>query len=201
MYSKYKSRPTVKFLIACAPSGGACYCSEAFEGSISDRKIVEDSNFLDFINPNDTILADRGFTIEDILVTKGANLIIPAFMKGKDALSLEDERKTKLIAAARIHIERFNQRFKTFAFVKGPVKHYNKDIISQAVYVAVCLANFSPVLAPSKKAMKSPENIPNIPPPYVKQSTISRVHCSEHSKFYYEPDYEMLEWKDLLKNE
>jgi hypothetical protein len=44
-------------------NGSIVYASDLFEGSISDRAIIEKSGFLDKINPGDLILADRGFTI------------------------------------------------------------------------------------------------------------------------------------------
>jgi hypothetical protein len=49
---------TVKSLIGIAPNGSIVYVSDLFEGSISDRAIIEKSGFLDKINPGDLILAD-----------------------------------------------------------------------------------------------------------------------------------------------
>ena len=97
------------------------YCSDCFEGSISDRKIVEKSGFLDFIEEGDLVLADRGFTIRDLLVKKGADLVIPPFLGRRKSLTLREEALTKVISKARIHIERWNHRMKQFLFVKGPV--------------------------------------------------------------------------------
>ena len=68
-------------------------------------------------------------------------------MKGRDKLSLEEEEQCRLIAKARIHIERWNERMKIFQFVKGPVKQQKVCLLSQAVYVCGCLANFSRELA------------------------------------------------------
>ena len=50
------------------------------------------------------VLADRGFTIEDLVVGKNASLVIPPFMKGKKSLSIHEEAVTRVIAKARIHI-------------------------------------------------------------------------------------------------
>ena len=82
LYSTYKSHTTVKALTGCAPNGSLMFVSHAFEGSISDRAITEQSGFLDYIEANDTVLADNGFTIHDLLDERDANLIIPPF-KGK----------------------------------------------------------------------------------------------------------------------
>ena len=45
-----------------------CYCflSEAYEGCISDRDIVKKSVFLDRLDKEDLVLADRGFIIADL---------------------------------------------------------------------------------------------------------------------------------------
>ena len=105
------------------------------------------SGFLNYIEPGDVVCGDRGFTIDNLLVKKGADLAIPPFLKGRDKLSLEEEEQCRLIAKARIHIERWNERMKIFQFVKGPVKQQKVCLLSQAVYVCGCLANFSRELA------------------------------------------------------
>jgi hypothetical protein len=146
-HSPYKLRPTAKVLIGVTPSGAASFVSEAFEGLISDNAITVKSGFLDYIEPGDGVMADRGFKIDNLLRAKGGHLVIPPFLKGRPAFSLEEDNRTRVIAKARIHVERFNQRMKIFKFVKGPIAHHYYPLISQAVYVCCCLANFSPTLA------------------------------------------------------
>ena len=149
IYSNYKSRPTAKILIATNPNGAAVWISDCFEGSISDVAIVEKSGFLDYIDEGDVILADRGFTIDHLLVEKKARVLKPPMMRGKDALSLEEEAITKIIAKARIHIERWNRRLKYYQYLRAPIRHDKRNMLSQAVYVCSCLANFSRVMLPS----------------------------------------------------
>ena len=115
-YSQYKSHTTAKVLIAVAPSGSAMFVSDCFEGSISDRGITIRSGFLDFIEAGDSILADRGFNIEDLLATKGAHLNIPSFLNGRSHFTLEELKKSKVIARARVHVEHFNQRLKSIKY-------------------------------------------------------------------------------------
>ena len=70
LYSSYKSHTTFGFI------------SYAFECSISDREIVIQSGLLDKLHRGDLVLADRGFTIKDLLNKNGANLNIPHFLVG-----------------------------------------------------------------------------------------------------------------------
>ena len=106
-----------------------------------------ESGFLDFIEYGEYVMADRGFqNLKEEFLERGAHLIVPTSMKNKKSLSLTDEIQTRSIAAARIHIERFNQRMKIFQFVSGTVPQSKYDLLSQAVYVCCFLANYSPNL-------------------------------------------------------
>ena len=48
-------------------------------------------------------MADRGFTIHDGVALKQAQLVIPAFTKGKEQFNPIDVKKTRGIAHVRIH--------------------------------------------------------------------------------------------------
>ena len=51
----------------------------------------------------DTILVDRGFTIEEDLAVHGTKLEIPAFMHGKTQLSQRDVDLSKQLSSVRTH--------------------------------------------------------------------------------------------------
>ena len=55
-FSVYKHSNVYTLLIGTTPSGGMAYMSEPFEGAISDRRMVEDSDFKDFIEEEDEVL-------------------------------------------------------------------------------------------------------------------------------------------------
>ena len=83
MYSDYKSHTTVKTLVDIAPGGGFTFIPNTYPGSISDKKIVVISVYLD---PNlweqgDIVMANRGFLIEDCLKPSKVGLEIPNFLK------------------------------------------------------------------------------------------------------------------------
>ena len=70
LYSSYKSHNTYKILVGIAPNGAITYISDCLERSISDVEIVKRSGFLDLLESGDMVMADRGFTIRDILYGK-----------------------------------------------------------------------------------------------------------------------------------
>lgn len=107
-YSSYKSHTTAKVLIGVAPSGACTFVSHCYEGAISDRDIVIQSQFIDQLNPNDMVLADRGFLIEDLVAEQGARLNIPPFLKGRPNFTLSETMYSKIVARARIHVGKYS---------------------------------------------------------------------------------------------
>lgn len=144
LYSSYKAHTTFKVLIACAPQGSISFVSDAYEGSISDREIVIQSKFVDLLDPGDLIIADRGFTIHDIVESKQAFLNIPPFLNGRDRLTAQEEIETKLIAKQRIYIEHAIGRLKQFRLLQRVLPLKMRNIMSEIIFVCACLVNFQP---------------------------------------------------------
>jgi hypothetical protein len=91
VYSNYKKTTTIKALIVCNPHGAITYLSPAWGGRASDVEIVRQSGFIShtYHQPGDQILADRGFTLKDDFAAQcSAELIMPAFTKGKKQFSV-----------------------------------------------------------------------------------------------------------------
>jgi len=105
-FSSYKHHNTVKVLIGITPQGCISFVSEAWGGRTSDKYLTENCGLLDKLLPGDLVMADRGFTIHDGVALKYAELVIPAFTKGKEQLDPIDVEKTRGIAHVRIHVER-----------------------------------------------------------------------------------------------
>ena len=118
-YSNYKSTNTLKALIAISPAGHVTFVSSLYTGCISDTQLVERSGFLSLLQKGDEIMADRGFTIEDLLTPLGVKLNIPPFFGEQGQMEGSEVVETQQIASLRIHIERAICRVKEFDMLSG----------------------------------------------------------------------------------
>ncbi|CAN7937655.1 unnamed protein product [Ixodes hexagonus] len=145
MFSYYKSHITVKVLHAVAPNGFVMFISKAYGGRASDRYITSNSGFLDHLEYGDEVLADRGFTIADILPV-GAELALPSFTKGKQ-LAARDVVVSRRLAKLRIHVERSIRRMKSFRILKHvPSSYIAKKKIDDILIAVAGLCNLQPAL-------------------------------------------------------
>ncbi|CAC5412038.1 unnamed protein product [Mytilus coruscus] len=80
-YSNFKSHDTAKYFEGISPHGQIMFISKACGGRASDKFIVEKSGFMNYLLPGDEIMADRGFTIDDLLFPLRVKLNIQAFTK------------------------------------------------------------------------------------------------------------------------
>lgn len=73
-WSDYKHHNTAKLLVGITPSGAFSFVSKLWSGSTSDRCVTQESGLLDLLEEGDHVMADRGFTVRDLLTKKGVKL-------------------------------------------------------------------------------------------------------------------------------
>lgn len=113
-WSSYKLANTLKISVGATPGGLLSYCSQAYAGSISDRQVVERSELLKKCESGDSLLADRGFTIQDMFADKNVSARIPTILKGKSQLPGLRVIKDRELANKRVYIERIIGLTKTY---------------------------------------------------------------------------------------
>ena len=122
---------------------------------MSDKEIVQRSNFLDKIErvardseEQITVMADRGFNIQDILVEYHVKLVIPPFLRNKRQLTMQDTMKTKRVANARIHVERVIGRMKEFRILRSELPIDQIDLLDNIFKICGALVNLQPPMVP-----------------------------------------------------
>lgn len=62
-------------------------------------------------------MADRGFTVSNMLEEKAISLNIPPFMENRQQLSTEEVQLGRKIASLHIHVERAIGRIKNYRII------------------------------------------------------------------------------------
>ena len=150
-WSSYKSHNTGKILIGCTPNGAISFISPMYVGSDSDVELNRVCGFLEKLKGQSgiSVMADRGFTIKDMLSDIGVELNIPPFLEGHHHLPHDDIRKARHIASLRIHVERAIGRIKKFAIIlQGNFPLSMSRLANQIVCVCAWLTHLHPALLP-----------------------------------------------------
>ena len=139
--------------VGCTTAGTVSFISPGQGGMASDRKLVKDSGILDKFECNDTCMADRGFSIQDLLLSRDVKLVILSFTKGRTQFVKDKVEKTPNIARARIHIERVIGRIRDFRILSNRIPLNIVDQLNDIFSIAGALVNLtSPLVLLSKKA-------------------------------------------------
>lgn len=141
-FSTYKNRSTVKVLVGGTPGGLISYVSESYSGSTTDRQVVERGDLPQKCDFGDSILADKGFTVQDLFSPYGVKINMPSFFKKTNRLGDEKLKGNKKISSKRVHIERIMHIGKTYKILKKPLNSTETLISSDITFVCFMLCNF-----------------------------------------------------------
>ena len=119
------------------------YVSPLYVGLISDVQLTRVSGFLTKLEdkPGISVMADRGFTIKDLLQNLGIELNLPPFMEGRPQLPVQEVQEGRTIAHLRIHVER---AIGTINILCGTLPISLARLANQIVCVCALLSNFQP---------------------------------------------------------
>ena len=189
-WSDYKHHNTCKFLVSCTPNGAVSFVSPLYVGSISDVELTRVSGFVQKLPTNSTpqisVMADRGFTIQDQLNAIGVDLNIPSFLSGRTQLSAAEVQHTRKIASVRIHVERVIGRIKNFSILKSTLPLTMARLANQVICVCAWLTSFQPSLVPLQSQPQSE----------VTDNDDSDVDVEQYFDSVYESDYDADESED-----
>ena len=87
--------------------------------SISTPELTKVSVFLIKVSPGVCIIADRGITIKNFLLTVGADLNLVQFVNGIKQLSPDEVKEGNSIVSLKIHVEHAIGCMKFFQILTG----------------------------------------------------------------------------------
>ncbi len=126
-------------------------------------------------------MADRSFTIKDVLDNLGIDLNMPPFMEGRRQLPADEVQRGRTISSLCIHVERAIGRMKNYGILQETLPITLAGISNQIVCVSAYLSNFQPALVP--------------PPKFAGESEVDKYFqslgdCSNGSELDYDGDAE-----------
>lgn len=139
-FSSYKNHNTLKAIVGITPSGAVCFASKLFGGCISDKELTKQCGILDLLQQGDSVMADRGFMIADLLSSKGVDLNIPP-SKLLPQLTESELVETRRIASVRIHVERAIGRLKLYHILDN-IPNCMAGIADRIFYICTVFTNF-----------------------------------------------------------
>ena len=146
-WSDYKHHHTIKFLVGITPNGAISFLSDVFGGRASDLFIVKNCGFVDYLQPHDQVMVDRGFKIKDLLAFSQCSLAIPPSKRGGLQMSSTDVQDTSRIANVRIYVEQAIRRIKTFGILKRELPITLLPLADDITTVCSALCNLLPPLS------------------------------------------------------
>lgn len=88
-------------------------------------------------------MVDKGFLIDNVCLQNGIKLIRPTFLRKKTRFSKEEALLNVKIAKARVHIERTNQRLKTFKILSDKMPQGLISKVEQIFFIISAIVNLS----------------------------------------------------------
>lgn len=152
-YSHYKGDTTIKVMTGVSPAGHIIFVSSAYGGRVSDKVIFEQSDLVNLLEPGDAIMVDRGFLIDSVCQLNKWKLIRPPFLGQNKQFSKEESTYTAKVAAARVHIERSNQRLKVFKILGDTLPNCLLPVFEDIFTVICATVNLSAPILKSDKFM------------------------------------------------
>ncbi|XP_071139858.1 uncharacterized protein [Mytilus edulis] len=144
-WSEYKHHNTFKVLIGVTPNGMVTFVSRLWGGNVSDRHIVEHDGLIPKLSPGDVIMADKGFTIEDLL-SPDIGLNVPPRVSTKHQMSSSEFFKTANIASARIVVEMKMEQVKNFQILNSILPLSEAHLAEQIAIICISWTNLLPPL-------------------------------------------------------
>jgi hypothetical protein len=93
------------------------------------------------VEPNNQVMADRGFKVKEDVIVVQARLVIPPSTCGNIAMSSGDVSEISKITNVRIYVEQAIGRLQTFLFLKNEIPISCLPVCDDIVVVCCSVCN------------------------------------------------------------
>ena len=130
-------------LVGIAQFGAVTFVSGLYSGLISDKDITGRSGIISLLDPNDSVMMEKGFLIADLLEKVPASYAIPPFLTNhRQQFEVNEVTETQNIARVRIHVEKAIRRIKENHLFDKVIPLSLAGTINQLWTVSSFLKNF-----------------------------------------------------------
>lgn len=87
-------------------------------------------------------MVDKGLNVQDIFISHGVKVNMPAFFKKGNQIGPDTLRETRKIASKRVHVERVIGQLKTYKILTQPMNRTETLLSSDVMFICAMLVNF-----------------------------------------------------------
>ncbi|GFT82401.1 uncharacterized protein NPIL_239561 [Nephila pilipes] len=129
-------------MIGITPNGAKNFISTLYCGSISDKQLFLKSKLMDRLEPNDVVMADKGFLIAEELESIGCKLQCPIFLKDKIQFDRAEMVSNSQLSNMRVTVERAISRVRQYKYFEGALPYKCLLHVDKVFFTACVLCNF-----------------------------------------------------------
>ncbi|GFQ71541.1 THAP-type domain-containing protein [Trichonephila clavata] len=141
-FSHYKNANTIKGMIGITPNGAISFISELYCGSISDKQLFIESKLMDLLEPNDVVMADKGFLIANEFESIGCKLLCPIFLRDKIQFNISEMVSNCQLSNGRVIVERAIGRIKQYKYFEGALPYRSLHNVNRVFFIVSMFCNF-----------------------------------------------------------
>ncbi|GFV43659.1 uncharacterized protein TNCV_879851 [Trichonephila clavipes] len=141
-FSCYKNANTIKYMIGITPNRAIRFISELYFGSISDKQLFIRSKLMDLLEPNDVVIANKGFLIENELASVGCKLQCPAFLRDKIQFDVSEMVSSFRLSNVRVTVEKAIDRIKRYKYFEGSLPYRSLHKANRVFFIVCMFCNF-----------------------------------------------------------
>ncbi|GFQ64803.1 THAP-type domain-containing protein, partial [Trichonephila clavata] len=141
-FSHDKNANTIKGMIGITPNAAISFISELYCGNISYKQLFIESKLMNHLEPNNIVMADKGFLIANELESIGCRLQCPIFLEDTIQLDIPEMVGNSKLSNEQVTVERAIERIKQYKYFQGKLPYGSLHTVNRVFFIASMSCNF-----------------------------------------------------------